>query len=288
MSEVKVNNGLVCPGVHLDGTYYGVIKDYPFDKVAEKGPNALQKAVAYRYHREISIGGEIVRADYMLPFRKILDRHDPINGLKPGIYFRKMKHNEYKELIIRPRTPEEAEAYSPSQEKDIIFAMMTGEYLPNEFADNQLNLADIGTDVYLPPIHPDDDPLNMILKLAIRLKGAPFAPYGKRIEAQALNRKTKTEGANMRNNVRRAMWLNTSLSPNKMCQYADWWQFRTAIIIADCPDAMHPMRIPSGKMLVVFPNGAPFEINSEDLIDISDMISDAILSSSTEERSKKT
>ena len=51
---------------------------------------------------------------------------------------------------------------------------------------------------------------------------------------------------------------------------------------------MHPMHIPEGKMLVVFPNGVPFKINSDDLLDITDMISSAILSSNAEEeRSRK-
>lgn len=282
----KKKNKLTSKGVYLDNYYYGLIMDYPFDKVKEKGPDALQKAVAYRYHKEMTIMGHTVTADYLMPYRGILEKGQPLTGLKPGFYFTRIKHNQYKETIIRPRTPEEKEMYHPSQEKDMIYAMVSGEIDPDEFSDNQLNMADIGTDVYLPPIHVDDDSLNMLLKLAIRLKGASFAPYGKRLEAQ-VGDSNSTAGANKRNNVKRAMWLNNSLSPNKFCEYTDAWELEPAIVLRNRPGAMHPMRIPDGMMLGIFPHGTPFEINSDMIMNSSDMITDAILSSSTEERTRK-
>ena len=169
---------------------------------------------------------------------------------------------------------------------------MENEYDPSQFADSQLNLADIGTDVYLPPIHAGDDPLNMLLKLGIRLKGASFAPYGKRLEALAVDRNGSGEKANIRNNVRRALNVNFALSPSKFCQYGDNWQFESAIILKDRPDAMHPMHIPEGKMLVIYPSGVPFDFSSEDLINSADMIATAIAESTKEieaaEEAKKT
>ena len=136
----------------------------------------------------------MVVQDYMFPYRGIILKNESLLGKLPGIYFIKKKHDQYSEFLIRPRTPDEAIEYSPKKEADMVFAIMSGDYVPNDFSDSQLNLADIGTDVYLPPIHTDDDPLNMILKLAIRLKGASFAPYGKRLEALALDRNSGTEG----------------------------------------------------------------------------------------------
>lgn len=277
---------LISRGVYLGGDYYGSIQDYPFEKVRQKGPDALQKAVAYIYHKEMKVLGQTMVADYLMPYRGILDKHQPITGLKPGFYFTKIKRDKYQETIIRPRTPKEKEMYHPSQIKDMLYAMVSGEITPDEFADPQLNLADIGTDTYQPPIHVDDDPANMLLKMGIRLKAASFAPYGKRLEAQVSD-KNSSAGANKRNNVRRAMWLNTSLSPSKLCEYGDAWEFDIAIVLRDRPGAMHPMRIPKDKMLVVYPISPPFEIETPNLLDIRDMISDAILSSSTEERSKR-
>ena len=79
--------------------------------------------------------------------------------------------------------------------------------------------------------NPDDDPLNMILKLGIRLKCASFAPYGKRLEALAVDRNGSGEKANIRNNVKRALFANRALSPSKFCQYGDNWQFDAAFIL---------------------------------------------------------
>ncbi|MDE6041146.1 MAG: hypothetical protein K2F99_06160 [Muribaculaceae bacterium] len=169
MSELKAT------GIYLEGRYYGVVQDYPFTKVRERGPDALQKAVAYRYHREFLIGDQPVIQDYIFPYRGVIQKNESLLGKQPGIYFLRVKHDKYKEFLIRPRNVDEAIEYSPKKEADMVFAIISGDYVPNDFSDSQLNLADIGTDVYLPPIHVDDDPLNMILKLAIRLKGASFA-----------------------------------------------------------------------------------------------------------------
>ena len=46
---------------------------------------------------------------------------------------------------------------------------------------------------------------------------------------------------------------------------------------------MHPMDIPKGKMLVIYPDGIPFKIEQENLIDIRDMVDDAIATTAREE-----
>ena len=269
-------------GVFLDGIYYGVIEDYPFESVKEKGPDALRKAVAYRYERAIQVGDDLLTESLMLPYRGIITSGMKRWELPIGIWMKKINHCTYREVIVRPRTEREAQEYATGKEEDVIVAIMENMYNPDQFADNQLNMADIGTDIYLPPIHSDDDPLNMLLKLGIRLKGASFAPYGKRLEALAVDRNGTGEKANIRNNVKRALFTNRALSPSKFCQYGDNWQFESVIIIKDRPGAMHPMHIPEGKMLAIYPGGIPFEVNNEDIINAADMIAEAVTESAKE------
>lgn len=277
-----MSKDLMTMGVFLGDTYYGVIEDYPFEDVKERGPDALRKAVAYRYERSIQVGDEVLTESLMLPYRGIITGEMKRWELPIGIWLKKLNHCTYREVIVRPQTVKEAQDYATGKEEDIIVAIMENEYSPDQFADNQLNMADIGTDIYLPPIHSDDDPLNMLLKLAIRQKGASFAPYGKRLEALAVDRNGSGEKANIRNNVKRALFTNRALSPSKFCQYSDNWQFDSAFIIRDHPGAMHPMHIPEGKMLVIFPGGVPFEIDGANLIDAADLIAEAVVESAKE------
>ncbi|MCM1230153.1 MAG: hypothetical protein NC489_08470 [Ruminococcus flavefaciens] len=274
--------GLTTMGVFLGDVYYGVIEDYPFDDVKKRGPDALKKAVAYRYERRIQVGDEILLESLMLPYRGLVPSGKKRWELSIGIWLKKVNHSTYREVIIRPQTEKEAQDYATGKEEDVIVAILENEYAPTQFADAQLNPADIGTDVYLPPIHAEDDPLNMLLKLGIRLKGASFAPYGKRLEALAVDRNGSGEKANIRNNVRRALFVNFALSPTKFCQYSDNWQFEPAFILKDRSDAMHPMHLPEGKMLVVYPGGIPFDIDQKNLINAADLIAEAVTESSKE------
>lgn len=271
-----MNKDLMTVGVYLGDTYYGVVEDYPFEAVKEKGPAALRKAVAYRYARDIQVGDEILSERLMLPYRGIITSEMKRWELPIGIWLKKIGSRGYREVIVRPQTEEEAQDYAFGKEEDIVIAILENEYDPSQFADGQLNLSDIGTDIYLPPIHAQDDPLNMLLKMGIRLKGASFAPYGKRLEAMAVDRNGTGEKANIRNNIRRGLNVNFSLSPNKFCQCSDTWQFESAFILKDRSDAMHPMHLPEGKMLVIYPSGIPFDISSEDLINATDMVAEAI------------
>lgn len=274
-------------GVYLDGTYFGVIEEYPWEAVEQKGPMALRKAVAYIYDTGFQVGGAVLESHFMFPYRGIIEGDLSINDLDIGIWFKKIRHDKYRKIIRYPKTPREKEEYRQGKEQDIVTAVLDNKYSIDQFADMQLNLSDAGTDVYLPPIHEDDDFLNTMMKMAIRLKCASFAPYGKRLEALAVDRSKGVEGANIRNNTKRALWLNFAMSPSKFGQYGDVWQVEPAIILKDMPGAMHPMHIPEGKMLVMYPNGIEFPINSEDLIDVSDLVAEAMVATVKAEESKK-
>ena len=122
-------------------------------------------------------------------------------------------------------------------------------------------------------MHIDDDPLNMLIKQGIRLKKAPFEPYAQRLRSLAVDKKKGVGGANM----------ERALSPTKALQFSDVWQMEPAFILRDVPGSMHPMDIPRGKMLVIYPDGIPFKIEQENLIDIRDMVDDAIATTAREE-----
>ena len=130
--------------------------------------------------------------------------------------------------------------------------------------------------------------MNMLMKLGIRLKCAPFEPYGARMRALAVDsRKKGIEGSNIVNNNKRGLRLNRAMSPSKFMQFCDIWQLDSAIIIKDSPNAMHRMNIPEDKMLVIYPGGIPFDICQDDLIDASDMIAEAVASTTANEAHQK-
>lgn len=168
--------------VMIDGKYFRVEplpKDYK-----ERGPSAFKKAVAYRYESSLS--------KVLLPYRGVVDKKEDIHALKSevGIWFYSKKH-EYKMRIIFPRGKEELSMYSIDNERDIMSAIVGNEYTTDQFIDPKRGVADLGGDVFMPAIHIDDDPLNKIIKCAIRMKEAPFEPYGRRLEAMAADKSKK-------------------------------------------------------------------------------------------------
>ncbi|MCM1295185.1 MAG: hypothetical protein NC311_06560 [Muribaculaceae bacterium] len=253
--------------VMLEGSYFRV-EDYPWEAVEKHGPFALKKGIAYRYQTDFSKG--------LFPYRGLTGDDFNFKKAKIGIWFKQLSHSEYKKIIVYPRTPKQAAEYKLGTEKDIIAAVLQNEFLPDQFADSDYAAADSGASVYMPPIHTDDDSLNMLMKLAIREKGAPFEPYGRRLQAMAVDKRPGTERSNAKNNAKRGIMQNRAMSMGKFAQYSDAWQLESAIIVKDLPHAMHPMHIPKGKMLVIYPGGLPFTINQENLIDVSDMIAEAI------------
>jgi len=263
MESVK----LLSKSAFIDGIFYHV-EPYPWKAVEVRGPLVLKKGVAYQYETDLTRG--------LFPFRGIVDDTFSYNTAKIGIYFKKIGRDRYKKIIIRPETKKDAEEYRLGREKDLIAATMGGEFDLGDFIDSDLAATDAGADIYKPPIRVADDSLNKIVKLMIRLKAAPFEPYGRRLQMLAVDRRPGTERSNTKNNARRGINNNLAMSMNKATEYMDVWQSECAIVIRDKPHAMHPMAIPAGKMLVTYPSGVPFDINTEDLIDISDEIALAI------------
>lgn len=272
MSDHK-NHNLNTTMVYLDGVPYRV-EDYPLDYMTHNDPSPLKKGIAYRYVKNTMVGNSMLTSSYLLPYRGFVKDDFSYKDAKVGIWCKKISKDRNIEVIVRPRTIEEKLEYQVGKEKDLVAATLNYDFTIDQFSD-ELTQSDIGTDVYLPPIHIDDDPLNMLLKMAIRLKGAPFEPYANRLKALAVDKRKGVEGANIVNNSKRGLKLNRTMSPTKFMQFSDTWQVEPAIIIRDLPQAMHKMSIPEGKMLVIYPNGVPFDINQDDLIDIADMVTDA-------------
>lgn len=269
---------------YLNGTPYR-IEDYPWEAMDnhELGPAAFRKGVAYHYHKETAIGDTTLITDWLLPFRGVADENFCHTTAKIGIWFKRLSHDRYQEVLVLPRDKKEVEEYSPAKEKDIIAATLNHEFQVDQFSDSSLFQSDIGTGIYAPPMHIDDDPLNMLIKQGIRLKKAPFEPYAQRLRSLAVDKKKGVEGANIVNNTRRGFRLNRALSPTKALQFSDVWQMEPAFILRDVPGSMHPMDIPRGKMLVIYPDGIPFKIEQENLIDIRDMVDDSIATTAREE-----
>lgn len=267
MSKKTHNNPLETSAVIINGRYY-LIEDMPTDEeISEKGPLAFKKAVAYRRISDLS--------RILLPYHGVLESPDDFNSgkLDVGIWFVKKSKGRYAMRIVYPRSKTERESYSIDRERNVIAAVLDGQYANDQFIDIKTSAIDTGSDIFIPPLYQDDDPLNTLIKTAIRTKEAPFEPYGNRLEALAVEKKHGVEGVNIRNNAKRAIKLNRTMSPSKALQYADTWQLELAFIVKDHADAMHPM-FDSGEMLVIYPNGFAFPIEPDKLIDVSTMIQD--------------
>ena len=260
---------------NLEGIWFRV-EPYPEEKVKEKGPQCLKKGIAYRYEIGITKG--------LFPFRGFTDESFSYGKSPVGIWVKKLSSSRTKMILVRPRTAKEADAYSLSQETDLVAATLNYEYTEDQFMDNTMTLSDIGGDTYLPPIHSDDDPLNMLMKVAIREKDAPFEPYGKRLDALAVDRTKGIEGNNIRGNTRRGLRDNRAMSPTKFMQYASTWQLEPVFAVRNMPGAMHPLDIPDDGVLAIYPNGRPFRIDPDKVIDISDLIAEAIANSADVEK----
>lgn len=270
-----MSKSLATTMAYLEGTPFRV-EDYPWDAVERDGPSALKKGIAYRYEKKTKFGNTCLITSGLFPFRGVMKDDFSYATAKVGFWSRKIYHDEYRLILVRPRSMQEKEEYRIGKEQDLVAATLNHSFTIDQFTDNNLYQTDIGMDVYIPPIHSDDDPLNMLLKTCIRLKHAPFEPYGARLKALAVDKKRSVEGSNIVNNSKRSLRLNRAMSPTKFMQYSDTWQLEPAIVIRDIPNAMHKMSIPKDKMLVIYPSGIPFEINQEDLIDVSSIVAEAI------------
>lgn len=261
------NGDLRSFGAFLDGAFYNVL-DFPYDKVKETGPSVLRKKVAYRIETDMTKG--------LFPYRGIIGKKEKWNPYisKVGIYMKELNDGVYQMRLAYPHTPEERVEYSLDQAKDFVSAVINQEIPPDQFSNITLNVSTNGK-AFMPPIHEDDDFLNMILKLGIRLKEIPFELYGKRIEAAVFNKSKGTEGINAKNNAKRGIITNKSLSSTKFCQFAEVGDMEAAIILRDKPNSPHPM-FEDGTMLIMYPLGEPFEIESDKLLEASDLVMEAI------------
>lgn len=271
-----MDTGLNAVVALIEGKYYRV-QDFPYDEVSQKGPRVLRKGVAYRIETDMTRG--------LFPYRGTLGKKEGFDPYQRqvGIYMRDLGNNRYVMKLVRPHNYREAEEYSLDKARDIVAATIDHEYLPDQFMDVKVRLGANG-ESFLPPIYPDDDPLNTIMKVAIRKKDAPFEPYGKRLEALAVDRTKGVEGINIRNNLRRALKTNHTMSPSKALQISDTWQFQIAIIVADAPGAMHPMFTDGKSALIIYPDGIPFDLKEMELINVDDLVTQGINDTIEEER----
>lgn len=245
------------------------VEDYPSDEVIQqKGSEAFKKGFAYRYITSLQ------RRIY--PYHGVIEDYKEFHfkELPVGIYHVR-KHDELYLRIIFPRTKYEAEEHALKREQSVMSAVKDA-YQNNQFVDPTLSALDSGVSRFIPPIHEDDDMLNKIVKLAIRLKDAPFDPYGKRLRSLAVEKNHGMEGTNIMNNFKRSLRFNHSMSPNKGIQAANVYQFDLAIVVKDKEDAMHPIS-DDGTPYVYYPMGIPFEFDSKTAIDAGPLIEQAII-----------
>lgn len=252
--------------VILDGRYYQV-SDFPREKAILYGESALRKGMAYRIQTDMTSG--------LFPYRKELEPKEKWSPYTTpvGIYLRKRKDESYQILISYPHNKKEQEEYHCGKEKSIAVAFFDHDFVPDQFLD--LKIKATKGDAFMPPITVDDDFLNTLMKLGIRLKEVPFEPYGKRLEASAVDPRKGIEGINTRNNAKRALLNNTTMSPNKFSFYGNTWELESAVILRDTPGSTNPM-FTDGEMLIIYPNGVPFDIDTAKLINANDMIMEAI------------
>jgi len=270
--------GLSTLGVLIDGKYYRVMP-FPYSEVEKEGPDILRKGIAYQIQTDLTHG--------LFPYRGTLGpkEHLDYRTAQVGIYMKQLKGGEYVMRIVRPRTKKEREEYALGREMDIMAATVSGKIPKDQLIDLKMVPTGGTGDAFMPPIRAADDPLNRLMKLAIRLKEMPFGPYGKRLEALAVDR-SGIEGVNTKNNARRALYENTAMSPSKFIVYADTWEYEAAIILRDSPESTHPM-FEDGKMLILYPSGPAFTIDPDKLVDARDMILEAIQESTTTDDRKR-
>lgn len=247
------------------------IMDFPREAAMEDGPNALSKGVAYRIETDMTRG--------LFPYRGIIDKGAKWNPYtaKVGIYLKKKPHGEpgYWIRIAYPKDKKEREMYSLDQAKDWKAAALDREHVTDQFLD--LHITETKGDAFMPPIRVGDDFLNTLVKLGMRLKGAPFDSYGRRLEAMAIDKSKRIEGVNIKNNSKRALYNNESMSPTKGLTYCDAGEMEIGIILRDRPDSTYPM-FPGEpeRGLLMFPSGMSFVIDPDKLVEVTDLVNEAI------------
>lgn len=262
----------------IGGKLYRV-EDYPTkEMIQERNEQAFKKGFAYRYQTSLQ--------NRIYPYLGIIEDPEDLSMAKSpvGIYHVRRGKKLYLRIVF-PRTKKEAELYASENERSVMSAV-SDAYERNQFVDAVMSAGDAGLYSFIPPIHADDDMLNRTIKFAIRLKDAPFEPYGKRLETLAVEKGHGMEGTNIKNNGKRGLRLNRAMSAGKAMQFAETWQFNLAILVTDQPDAMHPIS-ENGEIYIYYPFGKPFPVDPDKLIDIGPMIEQAIINDKNKEDDSK-
>ena len=261
MSNKK--GGLDFSAVFIDNAMFTVLDLPDTVSIEEEGPDVFRLNNAYRINTDMTKG--------IFPYRGVIKKGTKWGHRsgKPGIYLKKDEYERWHMKLIYPENKQEAEQYKLSKEKDMVAAIIGNDIDPNEF--KELSVDASKGDSFIPPIKTNDDFLNKIIKMGIRLKDAPFAPYGKRLKALAINKSNGIEGTNMMNNIKRGILINHAMSPSRAIICADTWELDVAVIVRDRPGAANPM-FEDGSMMVISPNSERFEIAQDLLINTNDMI----------------
>ena len=258
----------------INGKMYRV-EDYPSkETIEQKHEQAFKKGFAYRYRTSLQ--------QRIYPYLGIIeDPKDLSMSTSPvGIYY--VRHGKILiQRVVFPRTKKEAEIYALENERSVMSAV-SDAYKRNQFADAVMSAGDAGLFSFIPPMHADDYMLNRTIKFAIRLKDAPFEPYGKRLETLAVEKGHGMEGTNIKNNGKRGLRLNRAMSASKAMQFAETWQLDLALLVTDQPDAMHPIS-ENGEIYIYYPFGKAFKVDPDKLVDIGPMIEQAIINDKNRE-----
>ncbi len=177
---------------------------------------------------------------------------------KPGIYVSK---ETGKYLIVYP-SKKDSPMYSPKNIKGFDDNSL---FTDVNFIPTDIDL-DTDGDVFNPPIKVDDDMMNKIVKYAIKKKGIIFDAYKTRFDTMGSSGKTGGANTNNKNNAKRALLENKSLSSNKAKEYGDVLEYDIAIAICDKADASNPMKT-NGRPIIIY-SGEKFDLS--DPIDVSD------------------
>lgn len=201
----------------------------------------------------------------VLPFRGELKNLGMIfhPDTVPGIY----QNPKTKELQIRgPRSKSERAKYDPKNIVNLLNQKDLSRYSESMFRDMQLEHKASG-DIFMPEIHDDDDYTSKLLKTFISAKQISFGDYGSRLERLSA---TKGDGStgNARNNAKRALSNNRSMSASKTVFFATGFDGELALIIRDKPNCPNPALRP-GEQMVIYPTSEPFKI--ENLVSVNDV-----------------
>ncbi len=251
--------------ITLDGKSYRV-EDFPEDDIS-----SLRKGIAYRIKRFLGNG--------IFPYKGKVTRDEINADLDVGIYTYESKSGDTKLYIKYPKNKKENSEYRHTKERNVLAGIVDGEYKPDDFVNIGLTLE--SGNAYKPPLHRDDCPMNTLVKVALRLKEAPWELYSRRLKSLAVNARS-TDGANIANNTRRALSMNRAMSSNQAVKITDISDLEMAFIIRDAPDASFPM-FSDGEMLLIFPNGKEFKIDPDKLINIGSYVKEGLVDDQDDE-----